>query len=292
VNLTELLRRVIANRTETLPSEKQVSISFDFANEMDSVVCASAANLEATFANVIDNAVEAIDTDGKVRVKLRSENGFHKITVSDNGCGIPEHILPQLMKERATFGKNDGNGLGLFHAKTTVEGLGGNIQITSTVGQKTEVTIALPVQNSGSIKSEQGFEIDLSSVEQLVILDDDQSIHSAVMLLLGHAPSVEVVHLYSIPEFESWMTENGSGEFNSRIYWMDYDLKHPSENGLTMIQKHSLQFEVYLVTGMAGSEEVQKIARAQNIRLFAKDEISKVQFKFNETFRLPEIGLG
>jgi signal transduction histidine kinase len=49
------------------------------------------------------------------------------------------------MQERATFGKADGNGLGLFHAAELMKKIGGKVEIQSAVGRGT--TVSLMIRN-------------------------------------------------------------------------------------------------------------------------------------------------
>ena len=110
--------------------------------------CVSAAVQPAEFrrllSNLINNAVEALEKNGQVSVSISSEGGNAVVKISDNGKGIPQKILARLGKKGATFGKEGGSGLGLYHAKTTVEGWGGRLEIASQPGKGTTVSLLLP----------------------------------------------------------------------------------------------------------------------------------------------------
>ncbi|MCB0419187.1 MAG: ATP-binding protein, partial [Bdellovibrionales bacterium] len=96
-------------------------------------------------SNLIDNAVEALDRSGNIEVSGRVASGTESIiSIRDSGKGIPEGLLPHLMQKGATFGKKHGSGLGLFHARETLEKNGGSIEITSELGKGTVVSIAFP----------------------------------------------------------------------------------------------------------------------------------------------------
>jgi signal transduction histidine kinase len=66
-----------------------------------------------------------------------------EITIADSGRGIQPEILPQLMRRGFTFGKAYGNGLGLYHAKTTLERWQGEIHIDSQWGVGTTARLIL-----------------------------------------------------------------------------------------------------------------------------------------------------
>ncbi|MCB0406464.1 MAG: HAMP domain-containing histidine kinase, partial [Bdellovibrionales bacterium] len=101
--------------------------------------------LQRILSNVIDNAVEAIDGKGTVSVNGSLEHGAEAVlSIRDTGKGIPQNVLPRLMQKGATFGKPSGSGLGLFHARETLEKVGGSIEIQSKSGEGTCVTIRIP----------------------------------------------------------------------------------------------------------------------------------------------------
>ncbi len=67
--------------------------------------------------------------------------------VSDNGKGIPSHILARLGEHGISYGKKgteSGSGLGIYHAKKTVEEWGGKFEVRSREGIGTAIEIKLP----------------------------------------------------------------------------------------------------------------------------------------------------
>ncbi len=58
---------------------------------------------------------------------------------------IPAEILPKLATRAYTIGTPGGQGLGLYHAKNSVESWGGSLAIASTLGMGTTVTVKLPI---------------------------------------------------------------------------------------------------------------------------------------------------
>ena len=72
------------------------------------------------------------------------------LAIKDSGRGIPSEVLPKLMRKGETYHKEGGTGLGLYHAKSSVESWGGTIELFSEVGQGTEVRVSLPRVQSRS----------------------------------------------------------------------------------------------------------------------------------------------
>ena len=95
--------------------------------------------------NLLLNALQATEGQGKVTVTVKSQGDFAVVEVADNGHGIaPEH-LPNIFRPFYTT-KGDGTGLGLSLAQRIVEDHRGKINVTSTVGQGTIFSVILPFQ--------------------------------------------------------------------------------------------------------------------------------------------------
>jgi signal transduction histidine kinase len=92
------------------------------------------------------NAVDAMPDGGELRVALKStEEGNIKITVADDGQGIPERDLPRIFEPFFTSKEaGTGNGLGLMVANGIVKDHGGSMEVKSEQGRGTEFRILLP----------------------------------------------------------------------------------------------------------------------------------------------------
>jgi signal transduction histidine kinase len=95
--------------------------------------------------NLLLNALQAIDLDGKIKVSVRQHGTAAVVEVSDNGRGIAPDHLPNIFRPFYTT-KGDGTGLGLSLARRIVEDHHGRIDVTSGVGQGTTFAVVLPLQ--------------------------------------------------------------------------------------------------------------------------------------------------
>lgn len=113
--------------------------------EMPPITC-RAAEINQVFMNVIVNACESISGTGTVIVATRTHDDIAFIEIRDSGSGIPTDALPHVFDPGfTTKGVKVGTGLGLPIAHSILIDHGGQIEIASTEGQGTTVTVSLPV---------------------------------------------------------------------------------------------------------------------------------------------------
>ncbi len=102
--------------------------------------------LRQVFANIIDNALKYARTEnGRVRVEAATVPEGVQVVFSDNGIGISAKDLPKVKQKfyRANNQK-PGSGIGLAVADEIIQAHGGTLELESTQGQGTVVTVTLP----------------------------------------------------------------------------------------------------------------------------------------------------
>jgi signal transduction histidine kinase len=142
VNLNTLCRE---SATAALASGTGAAIALDLDPELPTVTT-DAERLRIALVNMLVNARHAVNGEGAaIALRSRLSGTKARITVADRGVGIPPADLAQIFDPYFTT-KRGGTGLGLPIAKNIVEGLGGTIAISSTVGIGTDIVIELPIQ--------------------------------------------------------------------------------------------------------------------------------------------------
>jgi len=97
------------------------------------------------FSNLINNSVEALESEGMISVYIAIENKNLSLVITDNGKGIPKDMIPLLTQKGFSYAKQRGSGLGLFDANEKIKQWGGQISISSELRKGTQVQINLPV---------------------------------------------------------------------------------------------------------------------------------------------------
>jgi hypothetical protein len=145
------LGELIAEATTPLAVHGQVSLRRDIGQAVK--VDADREALLRVIENLVTNAVEAIDDEGVVAIRLSEESGRAVITVRDSGCGIPEDFLERHLFAPFRSTKKGGWGIGLYQTKQIVERHGGDIHVESVEGVGTTFTVSLPVTSEGVVHS-------------------------------------------------------------------------------------------------------------------------------------------
>jgi signal transduction histidine kinase len=120
------------------------------ASENDLSVYGDSGLLKQLARILLDNSIKYSEAGGVINVKLAAD-GFGKIlfSVSDEGKGIPEEILPHIFDrfvraDDARSRSTGGAGLGLSIAKWIAEKHGGHIEVVSVEDIGTKFTVILP----------------------------------------------------------------------------------------------------------------------------------------------------
>jgi len=138
---------------EEMQTHSSITLDFHAEGVPDQLVIpVGRVELQRALVNLINNALEATmgSASPKIDVYLRFQSHLCSISLSDNGVGIPEDVLKKLGQRGFTFGKKNGNGLGLHYAKTLFESVGGRLEIQSKVGVGTLVNIQVPTMTGVS----------------------------------------------------------------------------------------------------------------------------------------------
>ncbi len=146
------LRPVLEQAIEsTRPYGEQYGVSFQMVPwEGDAVVRIDADRITQVVVNLLSNAAKFSRPGGVVRVVVTPGEGRVRVSVIDEGEGIPDEFRERIFSRFSQADGSDtrqkgGTGLGLSISKSLVEQHGGHIDYRSVVGQGTEFYFELPL---------------------------------------------------------------------------------------------------------------------------------------------------
>lgn len=101
--------------------------------------------LRQVFVNIIDNALKYTEEGGTVNVSAVESEGYIRVIIADNGCGIPPDHLPNVKKKFYKANQTiRGSGIGLALANEIMTLHAGSLEIESQENVGTAVTIIIP----------------------------------------------------------------------------------------------------------------------------------------------------
>ncbi|MCU0588654.1 MAG: PAS domain S-box protein [Syntrophobacteraceae bacterium] len=103
-----------------------------------------ADQLKQVLLNLLQNAVDAMNGAGRLRVWSLKRSGLVEVGIQDSGSGIPESVQERIFDPFFTT-KADGSGLGLAISRSIVQDHGGSLRLESTPDQGTTFIIGIPL---------------------------------------------------------------------------------------------------------------------------------------------------
>ena len=276
---------LVSSLLEVIVSEKRmqtrnrIGLEINFCNELiygDFVKC-NAIELQRVLSNLINNAIEAIPAAGTINIIATQADSKVKICVNDNGTGMSQETLSRLGDRGFTRGKTDGKGLGFNHAIETVKQLGSKISIESSLGLGTDISFSLPI-----IKPPKWFvpEVVLQSKNNLVIVDDDTSIHEIwkdrFSTLRADGFEGKLLHFSSPNSLDSSVL---GLELENSIFLFDFEFIGHSMNGIEAIEKMKILDRSFLVTSRFENSKIRETCEKLGLGLIPKTYAFRVPIR-------------
>jgi two-component system, NtrC family, sensor kinase len=142
VNLKKLINGTIDQLGPSKPEGVRIVMEMDEKIH----IYVDPRKMEQALTNLISNAVQAMDGQGKVTIRAwAATDGTVKIRISDSGSGIPEEDISKIFDPfYTTKDVGKGTGLGLFITHDIIQRNKGSIQVKSVPGKGTVFTLRVP----------------------------------------------------------------------------------------------------------------------------------------------------
>jgi len=146
VSLNQFLSSVRDQWAYRLPANRQLVYK---SPDSEIIAAINEQKMQRVIDNLINNAIKFTPSDGIIELGLQTEKNNIRISISDNGIGIPEDLRPYLFDRFSKAGRTglDGEksyGLGLSICQQIVEQHGGSISVNSKEAKGTTFNIDIP----------------------------------------------------------------------------------------------------------------------------------------------------
>jgi two-component system phosphate regulon sensor histidine kinase PhoR len=145
VNLAQLIEKVVTvQRSYTDKHEFVVDIGPGLP-----LIVADEDKVDQILTNLTNNAIKYSPRGGRIKISAAANGGAARVSISDEGMGIPKEHLPKVFDRFHRVDNRDtrevgGTGIGLYLVKHLVEAHGGRIWVESEVGKGSVFTFDLP----------------------------------------------------------------------------------------------------------------------------------------------------
>jgi signal transduction histidine kinase len=138
------MKQLVGQAYETFSDQaRERSIDYRVDVDAEPVILTDGDRVLQIVDNLLSNAFRATPDGGRIGLALGQRNGTVRVTVEDNGPGIPAEQRERLF--RPFVSDAGGTGLGLTIARELSTALGGRIELDSEVGRGTRFELVLPV---------------------------------------------------------------------------------------------------------------------------------------------------
>lgn len=146
VRLKKLIEEVLSFLTKEA-EYRSIRVSLNASEDVPPIE-SDRGKLQEIFLNLVNNSFAAISDGGNLDIEVKKEDKDKvSVTVTDDGCGIPEQDLKRVFEPFfSTKIKKGGTGLGLSLTQNFVREIGGTMNVESEVGKGTAFTIILPLK--------------------------------------------------------------------------------------------------------------------------------------------------
>ena len=195
VHLSDLVKSLLPRLKRGLNS--QIHIETELMGQLPSIN-ADNAQLEMILTSVVDNASEAIDHKGKIRIATSFKEIDHEfaadhpgllpgpyvcLTIEDDGKGMDKETLARIFDPFYTT-KFQGRGLGMSAVYGIIKNHRGYIYVDSEPGKGTGVNILLPPEQASGRRTDMSSAKLLASNPTILVIDDEEGVLKTIQSLI------------------------------------------------------------------------------------------------------------
>ena len=140
------LENLVSEKRIQLRDRSSIKMNLDLSKSHNLLIEIVVPSVQRAVSNILNNAIEAVTyiDDALVGICAYREGNEVVLAISDNGAGIPTHVLSRLGARGVTYGKGNsssGSGLGYHQAQLAAVESGGKLIIKTSTDVPTGTTI-------------------------------------------------------------------------------------------------------------------------------------------------------
>jgi DNA-binding response OmpR family regulator len=214
----------------------QLSVHFKFTGEADNevMVRVDEKRMAQVMSNLLSNAAKYSPKDDSVEISVIASEKTVRISVHDNGKGIPDEFKSRIFSKFAQADSSDtrqkgGTGLGLNITKAIVEQQGGGIGFESGEGIGTTFYVDLPIWSEKKPEQKEALKEPDPDKLLVLIVEDDHDVSKLLSLMLDK----EGYQFHQAFDYQSALQHIEKHEYDA----ITLDLMIPGGSGLSLLRQ-------------------------------------------------------
>jgi signal transduction histidine kinase/ActR/RegA family two-component response regulator len=284
-NLEEVVKEMIQEQTMLCIKDKDITLETHIQPGIDSTIVMDEMRISQVLRNVIDNAIRCTKS-GTIKTYLQEEGNYLKVTVTDEGVGIPkdelEAIFGYFVESTRTKTGAGGTGLGLSLCREILDAHKGKIWAENNQDKGASFHFLLP--KPGIVEEEK---IDKLTKGVVVLIDDDLGCHGMLNLVFRDK-GFKIISLYGGVEGLDYLRKHSQEKIDVILL----DLMMPDMYGINLLQKiksnKTLQHIPVII--QSGSDDAKERKKALDLgaveflnKPYAKEKIILLVNKYKKT---------
>ncbi|MBC8406421.1 MAG: response regulator [Planctomycetes bacterium] len=182
-------------------SEQGLNLKAFAGDELPEVLLTDPTRLRQILVNLIDNAIKFTE-EGGIRVELSRRENSLIFSVADTGVGVAPDELKRIFRsfhqtDSSTTRRHGGVGLGLAISQRLAQRLGGDLTMSSIVGEGSEFVLELPIRvqkdESDSNNSDDDFKDDVAAAERRALFAAKPVVAKRLLLAEDNLASLKLI---------------------------------------------------------------------------------------------------
>lgn len=183
------------------PFAARFDVTYDLVKDVQGIfVLVEENRFQQIMSNLMSNAAKFSPKGGKVRIGIDLIDDQVKVSVTDNGRGIPAEFHDRIFKpfsqvDGTSSRQTEGTGLGLHIAKRTIEQLDGSIGFDSEPGVATTFWVKLAVRTEAAVEVASSATTEIVSIDAITLprilhVEDDPDFAEVLAAAFGSGADV------------------------------------------------------------------------------------------------------
>jgi Na+/proline symporter/signal transduction histidine kinase/CheY-like chemotaxis protein len=283
-NLEEVVKEMIQEQTMLCIKDKDITLEMHIQPGIDSTIVMDEMRISQVLRNIIDNAIRCTKS-GTIKTYLQEEGNYLKVTVTDEGVGIPEDELEAIfgyfVESTRTKTGAGGTGLGLSLCREILDAHKGRIWGENNKNKGASFYFLLP--KPGIAEEEK---TDKLTKGVVVVIDDDLNCHRMLNLVFRDK-GFKIISLYGGVEGLDYLRKHSQEKIDVILL----DLMMPDMYGINLLQKikSNKKLQHIPVIIQSGSDDAKERKKALDLgaveflnKPYAKEKIILLVNKYKK----------